>query len=404
MDGSVRSEEEAWQTATRLYDAGDFDAAVDMALPLAAERPDEPLVWRLLGAAELKRGKPERAIGHLLKAAPLDSGNSTIWLLLGEAFEDCREWGAAADAFLVAVGLQGDSPVAHAKLFRCVADAEMGTDETALVIERWCRQFADGGGLEDGIARLDALFGGDGEWTRRLVFAHLSRLLLRTGMAEESVAVFSRSTLPATDAGPRENKDHDAIRGEYRNIAGSYEESSLARICARGVAELAAEIAAGRAGLRVLDAACGTGLVGFHLRRMAARLVGVDISPNMLAEAEKRSLYDELVEGDISRALQERLDRFDLVTCSDALYHLTDLSGFFAGAAACLVPGGFLAISADPCTDEWEVRATMLGGYAHSRRHLRRLAAENGLEEVDIRIREHRAHPGFYCAFGKAAP
>ncbi len=44
---------------------------------------------------------------------------------------------------------------------------------------------------------------------------------------------------------------------------------------------------------------------------------------------------------------------------------------------------------------------TAEGEYAHSRRYVRRLAAESGLEEVAIKIFEHRFYPGFYCAFRK---
>ncbi len=41
------------------------------------------------------------------------------------------------------------------------------------------------------------------------------------------------------------------------------------------------------------------------------------------------------------------------------------------------------------------------GEFAHSRRYVRRLAAESGLEEAAIEILEHRFYPGFYCAFRK---
>ncbi len=43
------------------------------------------------------------------------------------------------------------------------------------------------------------------------------------------------------------------------------------------------------------------------------------------------------------------------------------------------------------------------GEFAHSRRHVRRLAAEGGLEEGAIEILEHRFYTGFCCAFRKPA-
>jgi predicted TPR repeat methyltransferase len=44
--------------------------------------------------------------------------------------------------------------------------------------------------------------------------------------------------------------------------------------------------------LCVLDAGCGTGLYGPLLKWLGARLVGVDLSAGMLAEALKRKAYD----------------------------------------------------------------------------------------------------------------
>ena len=96
-----------------------------------------------------------------------------------------------------------------------------------------------------------------------------------------------------------------------------------------------------------------------------------------------------------------REGRFDLVTCCDALYFFPDLSGFFAAAASRVAPGGVLAFTLDPCSDQFDMSMTGEGEFAHSRRYVRRLAAESGLDEVAIEILEHRFYPGFYCAFRK---
>ncbi|MCY3849289.1 MAG: class I SAM-dependent methyltransferase [Acidimicrobiaceae bacterium] len=65
------------------------------------------------------------------------------------------------------------------------------------------------------------------------------------------------------------------------------------------------------AGAAVLDAGCGTGRVAIELDRRGVSVVGVDLDPDMLAEAELKApelcwLQDDLCEVDLGR-------RFDLI-------------------------------------------------------------------------------------------
>jgi predicted TPR repeat methyltransferase len=65
----------------------------------------------------------------------------------------------------------------------------------------------------------------------------------------------------------------------------------------------------------VLDAGCGTGLVGAGLRALGVRrLVGFDLSAGMLARAARRGVYDELVQGSLLEPLRFESSSFDAVT------------------------------------------------------------------------------------------
>lgn len=56
--------------------------------------------------------------------------------------------------------------------------------------------------------------------------------------------------------------------------------------------------------VRVLDLGCGTGLVGVELASRDYRHIdGLDISTNMLAEARAKAVYQDLLEGDMTGAL-----------------------------------------------------------------------------------------------------
>lgn len=97
--------------------------------------------------------------------------------------------------------------------------------------------------------------------------------------------------------------------------------------------------------LRVLDAGCGTGLAGPHLRPLAARLDGVDLSGEMLAKARARKLYDRLSKRELTEALATRRRRYDLVVCADTLCYFGALDDILAAFFAALKPGGLAGLS-----------------------------------------------------------
>ncbi|MCB9732137.1 MAG: methyltransferase domain-containing protein [Deltaproteobacteria bacterium] len=128
----------------------------------------------------------------------------------------------------------------------------------------------------------------------------------------------------------------------------------------------------------VIDLGCGTGLCGALLRHAARRLVGVDVSPRMLAEAAKRHLYDALAEGDLVYALATLPDAsVDALVAADALGYVGPLEALFAEAARVLRPGGALAFTIEATrTHPYELHASRRVAFAEG--YVRDLAADNG--------------------------
>ncbi|MDP3560457.1 MAG: tetratricopeptide repeat protein [Legionellaceae bacterium] len=81
---------------------------------------------------------------------------------------------------------------------------------------------------------------------------------------------------------------------------------------------------------RALDLGCGTGLVGAYLRQHSDYLVGVDISPKMVTQAEKKEIYDVCVAEDITQYLQHNVGCFDGVICADVLPYFGELDTLFS--------------------------------------------------------------------------
>lgn len=88
----------------------------------------------------------------------------------------------------------------------------------------------------------------------------------------------------------------------YRNWAATYDED-FAEQSGYRLALLVAEafLDAGGSG-PLLDAGCGTGLIAEHLPKDFA-VDGVDISPEMLAQARNKGRYGKLIEADLTQPL-----------------------------------------------------------------------------------------------------
>ena len=70
----------------------------------------------------------------------------------------------------------------------------------------------------------------------------------------------------------------------------------------------------------ILDAGCGTGLVGQHLaKRGATQLDGIDLSPGMLQVARRTGIYRSLSVADLSQRLEIPGQSYDVVVCVGTL-------------------------------------------------------------------------------------
>ena len=91
----------------------------------------------------------------------------------------------------------------------------------------------------------------------------------------------------------------------------------------------------------MLDVACGTGLSCIALKKIAARIVGTDLSAAMLGQADRDLRIDYLVSP--SETLPLAHESFDLLTVSSAL-HWFERNAFLSEARRVLRPRGWLVI------------------------------------------------------------
>jgi len=131
--------------------------------------------------------------------------------------------------------------------------------------------------------------------------------------------------------------------------------------------------------LDVLELGCGTGLVGKTLHPYARRLVGIDLSPEMVELAKETSCYDALEVAEITEWLSRSADRdFDLIAACDTFIYFGDLRQVLRPAAARLRAGGRVAFTVER-EEGSGFRLTDSGRYVHSEAHIHEAAREAGL-------------------------
>jgi SAM-dependent methyltransferase len=107
---------------------------------------------------------------------------------------------------------------------------------------------------------------------------------------------------------------------------------------------LAAEMAVGK---KVLDLASGEGYGSALLAQKATHVTGVEIDPAAVHHANSRYLLHnlEFKVGSITQVPISGTGLFDVITCFEALEHITDQDGLFKEVKRLLAPDGIFLVS-----------------------------------------------------------
>jgi predicted TPR repeat methyltransferase len=163
--------------------------------------------------------------------------------------------------------------------------------------------------------------------------------LIPPGVSEHDAALLRRAYAL------RDQRDGQQLYAEWADTYDSTMVAGLGYVLPAAFADRVAGLVPWRDG-RTLDVGCGTGLIGAGLSKHGfSRLEGLDLSEEMLAQAERRGIYQRLAVADLNLPLDLEDASFDAVVCSG-----TFTSGHVT--ATCLDEllrvlrvGGFLAAS-----------------------------------------------------------
>lgn len=153
--------------------------------------------------------------------------------------------------------------------------------------------------------------------------------------------------------------------------------------------------------LAILDAGCGTGLMGQAIKDWAGTLHGIDLSEKMLEQARSLGIYDQFERAELLTFLRDHPARYDLVIAADVLIYFGDLAPVTKAAFTSLKPGGIFAFTVEASPSEPFILQDN-GRFAHGERHLRDCAEAASFQltlcaAISTRREKNQPVAGYLC-------
>jgi predicted TPR repeat methyltransferase len=363
-----------------------------------------------LGLLHSERGQPHEAAAFFEQTLALDPAHAAACLNLGDCFMDLHEYDRALAAYRHALTLRVPFPEAHNNLAGALLrlgdpraaiaecrQALVERPEYALALNTLGAALEKVGLLEEAIASLRQAISLRHDYAN--AYHNLGNVLDRAGRVEEAKKAYhaalkinptleeARYNLAALgDLPPPPSTPFSYLLRLFDSYAPSFDQhlvETLNYVVPEKLYEAVLSARPQAAALDVIDLGCGTGLVGQHFRGMADRLIGIDVSAQMIRWAQRRNIYDQLVLGDYREYVRARHDPCDLVLAADVFIYAGDLVAVFEGVARLLRPGGLFAFSLEAAPHADYVLQPNRR-YAHSLGYIHRLAQETNFCETAV--------------------
>ena len=412
--------EEAVSTAILLQQNEQWTAAADIYRRVLEAAPDHAAALHYSGVLAHQQARSEQAVALIERSLALEPDRADWHSNLGIVLQDRLRLDEATAAYRRAIALDPNHANAHNNLgvvLRAqgkVVEAEASYRAAIAADPGHSDAYHNLGVLLNGLKRpreaavcfskVITLRPKHPEARRLLALAHCTLgevdkavEIYEEWLKEEPDHPIARHMLAACSGREVPPRASDAfVEMTFDSFAATFD-SRLSKLLYRAPALVAAMLeepdVEPSKSLDVLDAGCGTGLCGPLLAPHARRLVGVDLSARMIAQARARNVYDELVKSELTSYLQDRVGAFDVIVSADTFCYFGPLEGVVAAAANALRPGGRLIFTVEELTGDGSDAGYSIGlhgRYRHSREYIERVLAEVNLRvevvPADLRL------------------
>jgi predicted TPR repeat methyltransferase len=404
--------EQAFALATEHLKAGRLPEAEKGYRAILQAQPAHALSLHNLGLIAHRVGRNDAAVGLFAKAIAVNPAMSAFHVNLGQALRALGKNDEAIESYKRAIAVNPNDAFAHSNLGHLLlAERRTGEAEPALLRGvqlkpddfdarlAYAQLLLAGGRRDEALAQLETA----GKYANRANFnsATLGKIYARAGEAAKAKAILEAAlkkdpadaegcamVLAALGSAQTPDRASDAyLKKLYAERAVQWDSNVERHHNYRGMALVEAELRRLAAGsLRILDAGCGTGLVGKRIRDLATELHGVDLSQPMLLQAQAAGSYDRLFEGDMLEFMRMNPASYDAIASAATLIHFGELGGAFQAAALALKPGGVFVFTLFPNPDPAAFAVGSLHGFAeggcyfHGKDYVAQRAAQAGFD------------------------
>lgn len=408
--------------ALRAHQLGHLDAARDLYARALAADPTNSDALNLMGTLMLQRGDLSSAVPYSAKAALVDPRSPGALNTLGLILRQAGQMAAAASCYQKALLIDDGFADAYSNLgvilkseghllraieyYRKALDLDPTLGET---YNNLANAYQEIGELPEAVeAYLQA---SDRMPDSDTVHYNVGMLLNRQGQTDDALTHLKRALeinpersdaqhlVAALEGRTTQRAPLDYVRKLFDDYAPRFEAHLVGDLKCRIHLDIVGLINQHRRGRRfghALDLGCGTGLTGGAAREFVDHLTGIDLSENMLRQADVKGVYDALRTSDIDTYLEAMEETVDLVMAGDVFIYMGALDTTIGLIATRLNDRGLLAFSveAEVPAASWVLRPS--GRFGHGDAYISSLMAENGLTVVDklrTALRNDRGKP-----------
>lgn len=386
------------RTAMADHKAGRFVEAETGYRRVLGARPDDPKALYYLGLLAFHRGDTDGAITLVQRSLARAPSTAPAWNTLGGLYIAAGRLSDAREAYRRMTAAAPSMGEGWYNLGICLRDE--GEIEAALAALRLGIE-RDPGFVRTYEALAALLYQLERVLEAGSVYREWAKVDPSNPVARHMAAAASQENVPA-------RAPDDYVQALFDQSAASFDED-LSRLRYRApalVLETLTRLTESEKFSTLLDAGCGTGLCGPLVRSRCERLVGVDLSSQMIERARRRECYDELHVAELVAFTRDRPNAFDAIICADTLVYFGALDEPLQAMGQSLREGGLVvftleALDPEAAADDFRLEAH--GRYAHNASHVDRTLREAGFEVVSLSLetlREERDQPveGFLVA------